>query len=57
MLVVTSVGHNLPWLFEKERNMDEMSAYLAWAIGAVFIGVVAYVSIVRDRKGKSMAPK
>jgi hypothetical protein len=46
-----------PWLIGKSRNMDEMNAYLAWAIGAVFIGVVAYISIVAERKGKSIAPK
>jgi hypothetical protein len=37
--------------------MDETTAHLAWAIGAVFIGVVGYISIVRERKRKSIAPK
>ena len=37
--------------------MDERNAYLAWVIGAVFIGVVAYISIVAERNGKGIAPK
>ena len=37
--------------------MDQMTAYLAWAIGTVFIGIVAYIAVVAERKGKSTAPK
>jgi len=37
--------------------MEDINTYLVWAIGAVFIGVVAYISIVAERKGGSIMPK
>jgi hypothetical protein len=58
LLLVTSSSQTLcPWLISKSENMDDINAYLAWAIGTVFIGVVAYISIVAERRDKSITPQ